>query len=143
MARCTRTVPRAVGPRPVAALLSLLAVLVALLSPPVLGSSHPHAPSGAVSAAEITSAPCKPFVKHADPVVCTAAVLIQRDVTGERHVPPVPAPDEPSRTAVGLLQSARTPLSAVRPPRSRQPAACHGVRAPPSLSGTHISSLLS
>ncbi|WP_159049271.1 hypothetical protein [Streptomyces canus] len=137
MARYTRTVSRTrgPGPSPGLALAVLLAVLLALLSPPALGGTHHGAPVGALLAAG-ESAHGEPYADSADPAVSTAAVRSQRDATGERHAPPVSVPGASPDPATDRLRPTQPPVSAARPPTSEQPALRHGVRAPPSLSGT-------
>ncbi|NEC91022.1 hypothetical protein [Streptomyces sp. SID12501] len=135
MVRFTHTVPGTRDPGPGLVWAVLVAVLVALLGPSVLGSEHPRVPGGAVAAAEAVPTQGEPYADNADPDDSTAAVRGHRDATGERHAPPVSAPGASHGTATGPLQPARAPLSAVDPPASEQPAIRHGVRAPPSLSG--------
>jgi hypothetical protein len=137
--RCTHTVSRTRGPGPSPgpglALAALLAVLLTLLSPPALGGTHHGAPVGALRAAE-EPAHGEPYVDSADPAVPTAAVRSQRDVTGERHAPPAAVPGASPDPATDRLLRAQPPVSAGGLPTSEQPPLRHGVRAPPSLSGT-------
>ncbi|WP_406160312.1 hypothetical protein OG806_32195 [Streptomyces sp. NBC_00882] len=135
MARFTHIVSRTRGPGPGLALAALLAVLITLLSPPALGTTHPCAPVGTLLAAE-ESAHGEPYADSADPAVTTAAIRSHRDATGERHAPPVSAPGASPDPATDRLRRAQPPVSAAGPPASEQPALRHGVRAPPSLSGT-------
>ncbi|WP_158013018.1 hypothetical protein [Streptomyces sp. Root369] len=138
MVRCTHTVSRTRGPGPSPgpglALAALLAVLITLLSPYALGGTHHGAPVGALRAAE-ESAHGDPYADSADPAVPTAAVRSQRDVTGERHAPPVAVPGASPDPATDRLLRAQPPVSAAGRPTSEQPPLRHGVRAPPSLSG--------
>jgi hypothetical protein len=121
VARSAHTASRTRGPGPGLVWAVLLAVLVALLSPSALSSTH--APGGALLAAEQESAHGEPYADSPDPAVSTVAVRSHPDATGERHVPPVSAP------------GAQPPVLAAVPPASEQPVLRHGVRAPPSLSG--------
>jgi hypothetical protein len=133
VARSAHTASRTRGPGPGLVWAVLLAVLVALLSPSALSSTH--APGGALLAAEQESAHGEPYADSPDPAVSTVAVRSHPDATGERHVPPVSAPGASPDTATDRLRSAQPPVSAAVPPASEQPVLRHGVRAPPSLSG--------
>ncbi|MBW8821048.1 MAG: hypothetical protein JF598_23285 [Streptomyces sp.] len=135
MARSAHTASRTRGPGPGLVWAVLLAVLVALLSPSALSSTHPGAPAGALLAAEQESAHGEPYADSPDPAVSTAAVRSHRDAPGERHVPPVSAPGASHNTATDPLRPAQPPVSAADPPASEQPALPHGMRAPPPLSG--------
>ncbi|MFF7548569.1 hypothetical protein ACFZCU_33745 [Streptomyces canus] len=135
MDRCTHTVSRTRGPGPGRVWAVLLAVLITLLSPPALGTTHEGALVGALLVAE-ESAHGQPYADSADPAVSTAAVRSHRDATGERHAPPVSVPGASPDPATDRLLRAQPPVSAAGPPTSDQPALRHGVRAPPSLSGT-------
>jgi hypothetical protein len=141
MARSAQhTVPRTHGPGSAAVWAVLLAVLVTLFSSSVLSSEHPRVSGGAVLTAEAESpyGPAhsgEPSADNADPAVSAAAVRSHRDVTGERHAPPLSTPAASAVAATGPLQPARCPVPAVSPPASEQPAHHHGVRGPPSLSG--------
>ncbi|WP_328370397.1 hypothetical protein OG800_45710 [Streptomyces sp. NBC_00445] len=135
MARFKHPVSRTRAPGPGLVWAVLLAVLVILLSPPALSSTHPSAPGGALLAAEQESAHGEPYADSPDPAASTAVVRSHRDATGERHVPPVSAPGASPDTATDPLRPAQPPVSAAGPPASEQPALRHGMRAPPSLSG--------
>lgn len=135
MARSAHTASRTRGPGPGLVWAVLLAVLVALLSPSALRSTHPSAPGGALLATEQESAHGEPYADSPDLAVSTLVVRGHRDATGERHVPPVSAPGTSPDTTTDRLRSAQPPVSAAVPPASEQPVLRHGVRAPPSLSG--------
>ncbi|MFF0091167.1 hypothetical protein ACFYSF_14570 [Streptomyces canus] len=160
MAGFTHTVSRTRGPGPGLPWAALLAVLLTLLSPPALGSTHQGTPVGALLAAEEPArgeryadradpgAPVgallaaegpahgEPYADRADPAVSTAAVRSQRDATGERPAPPVSVQGASPAPATDRLLRAQQPVSTASPPTSEQPALRHGVRAPPARSGT-------
>ncbi|MDI9835343.1 hypothetical protein [Streptomyces sp. KAU_LT] len=120
MARTARVVPRAAGPVAV-----LLAVLLALLSPPVHAAPHPSPTSPTAGGV--------PSVDDGHDHVRPAAVRGQGDAPAERPAPPaVPT----ARSAPHREPSyARTPLRAAAVPRQAHPGHDHHRRAPPSASG--------
>jgi len=135
VARSAHTASRTRGPGPGLVRAVLLAVLITLLGPSALSSTHPSAPGGALLAAERESARGEPYADSPDPAVSTAAVRSHRDAPGERHAPPVSAPGASHNTATDPLRPPQPPVSAAGPPASEQPALPHEMRAPPSLSG--------
>ncbi|MEU6532867.1 hypothetical protein ABZ869_27175 [Streptomyces sp. NPDC046928] len=120
MARTARVVPRAAGPVAV-----LLAVLLALLSPPAHAGPHPSPTSSAAGGA--------PSVDDGHDHVRPAVVRGQGDAPAERPAPPaVPT----ARSAPHREPSyACTPLRAAAVPRHAHPGHDHHRRAPPSASG--------
>ncbi|AVV44065.1 hypothetical protein PYK79_15880 [Streptomyces sp. ID05-04B] len=143
MARRTPTVPLAGGRIPAAvpaaahAVLLVLLVLLGPSGPPAPGGADLPAPGGLTHAAGVPSAHGTPHAQDADPAVPSATVRSGRDVTGERHTPPLPASHPPRGATGGPLRAGRTPVGPPPdPPASALPAHGHGVRAPPSFSGT-------
>ncbi|MFE5190370.1 hypothetical protein [Streptomyces sp. NPDC056628] len=120
MARTARAVPRAAGPVAV-----LLAVLLALLSPPAHSAPRPSPASPATSGA--------PSADDGHDHVRPAVVRGQGDASAERPAPPaVPA----ARCAPHRAPSpARTPLGAAAAPERTHPGNAHHRRAPPPASG--------
>jgi len=115
-----RAVPRAAGPVAV-----LLAVLLALLSPPAHAAAH----SSPVSPAAAGT----PWADDGHDHVRPAVVRGQGDSPAERPAPPaVPAaPGTPHREQ----SYARTPRRAAAVPQQAHPGHDHHRRAPPSASG--------
>ncbi|GGV27444.1 hypothetical protein GCM10010277_09000 [Streptomyces longisporoflavus] len=152
MARFAHTAARSRGPAesrtrgPAALSAVLLAVLVTLLGPSVLGSEHPWPPGGTVAGADtaasagsmphaVDPAPSEPYAENAEPGDPAATVRSHRDATGERHAPPLSAPGASRNTAADPRPLPVAPGPAALPPASAYPALGHGVRAPPSPSG--------
>ncbi|WP_433544265.1 hypothetical protein ACQPZG_03515 (plasmid) [Streptomyces sp. CA-294286] len=133
MARSTHAVPRTRGPGPVWAV--LLAVLVTLLGPSAAGNEHPRTPVGAAGAVGSAAVQSEPYADRADPAVPTVAVRGSRDGTGERHTPPLSAPDTARGARVVPLRPAQPPAPTAGPCAPGHAAHRHGVRAPPSPSG--------
>ncbi|WP_314222836.1 hypothetical protein [Streptomyces zaehneri] len=139
MARFTHAVRRTGGLSPASApavLLTVLLALIALLGAPALVGPPLHAPDGTAPAARATSAHSAPCADDAEPSACAAAPRSHRDATGERHAPPAADPLASRGSAVDLLPPTLSPLPTTGSPAPEQPAHRHGVRAPPSHTGT-------
>jgi hypothetical protein len=124
-------------PAVVYAVLLVLHVLLGPLGAPALGAADVPPPGGVTRA--VAGAPAThgtPHAQDADPAVPSATARNGRDVAGERHAPPGAVAHPQHDAADGPLRAGRTPAPTAHPPASERRADRHGVRAPPSPSGT-------
>ncbi|WP_158691109.1 hypothetical protein [Streptomyces sp. 351MFTsu5.1] len=111
----------------------LLAAVLTLLGPVLLGGEQCPTAGGPNLTAGAGPASAQARVEAAEPAVSPAAVRSQGDVTGERHAPPGAAPCPTPLAAPVLLQPVR-PVAPTEGTPAR-PAFRHEGRAPPSPSG--------